>query len=576
MKFLRIIVTATTLNLLATCFLFAQSVFPPKKYPADNYANPIDSTISLVGNFGECRPNHFHSGMDIRTNGKENYRLYAISDGYVSRVKIEAGGFGNAIYITHWDGYTSVYAHMNTFFVELETEVRQRQYKDKSWKQDIVFSPLQYPIKKRQFIGLSGNTGSSQGPHLHMEIRNTKSEAPLNGLLFYTKLKDTKAPTLKSLAIYDGSLSVYEQKPALIPLTLKGKQFRSPSDTLYLNVPSAILGIRGDDYMESATGTLGIYESRLYIEDKLVFAWQLDSIGYDITRYMNAHADYKHKKNGGTWIQFLHQLQGDQLPIYKSSSPKRGLIDLKDGKAKKVRIECLDAYSNKSVWEAVLIGNSTTTTDTTMQCPNRFKAGKRNSWLGASIQFTLAEDALYDDFCPSITTQENATNPYSYRYKVHKADIPIHSWFDLKLKPKQEIPLPLQEKIAIVRHPHSGESNKRGKAASYEQSWVKASVRDLGDYEIVIDRTPPTITSTIKNGDKVGAKSRITFVVKEETTTVATVALYLNNQWLRLVQKGDTYYYEVDDYMPSGRHQLTLTASDENNNTKQYTFTVTR
>lgn len=285
-------------RLLLFCLLssslsvYAQSFFTPQKYPPNSFRNPLDFPISLVGNFGECRPNHFHSGIDIRTNGKENQAIHAIDDGFVSRIKMEENGFGTALYITHLNGYTSLYAHLNSYFPELEKYVQQKQYETKSWKQDIYFPPHQFPIRKGKLIAWSGNTGSSQGPHLHLEIRNTKTENPLNPLLFFGSLPDTKAPILKQIAVYDGNKSIYEQRPLLLPIT-KGKLAK---ETIVIPSSKAFLGLVGDDFMEAASGTLGIYQMNLYVNDQAYFAWQMDNISYDITRYMNALADFKSKK----------------------------------------------------------------------------------------------------------------------------------------------------------------------------------------------------------------------------------------------------------------------------------------
>jgi Membrane proteins related to metalloendopeptidases len=303
--------------------ILAQPSFPNKNYPTFTQ-HPVDLPISLVGNFGECRPNHIHSGIDIRTNGQENHAVRAVEKGYVSRVKIEPGGFGNAIYITHPNGYTTVYAHLNTFFKELQDYVVEKQYATKSWKQDLVFYPHQFLIPKGKIIARSGNTGSSQGPHLHFEVRDTKTEAPLNPLLFFTQWVDNKAPQFKKLAIYDAYKSIYHQSPKLLVVTSEKGKF-AVKNVIEVGTDKIYVGVQVDDYMDAATGTLGAYQMELWTNQRFLFAWQMDNISYDITRYMNAHADYKTKKNGGSWIQLCHQLPGDKLPIYHPAYSSKGV-----------------------------------------------------------------------------------------------------------------------------------------------------------------------------------------------------------------------------------------------------------
>ncbi|MCC7031023.1 MAG: M23 family metallopeptidase, partial [Chitinophagaceae bacterium] len=288
----------------------------PRSYPSHSFVNPLSLPFAFVGNFGETRPNHFHSGLDMRTGGKENQAVHAVDEGYISRVKISAGGFGNAIYITHASGYTTVYAHLNKFFPKLEQFVRKQQYQRKQWDIDLNFFPDQFWVRKGSFIAWSGNTGSSQGPHLHFEVRNAKSEAPLNPLLFYSEIQDTQPPVIKQLAWYDGYKSIYQQWPHLLPL-VKGKL---KQDTIIVPLSKVFFAIAADDFMPMGYGTLGVYEMRMYADDVPVIAWQLDDISYDLTRYVNALADYHAKKAKGISLQLCRKLPNNKLPVFKSFS----------------------------------------------------------------------------------------------------------------------------------------------------------------------------------------------------------------------------------------------------------------
>ncbi len=563
--------------LLLCCFvaslpnsLLSQKFFPPKKYPSNAFRNPLNIPMSLVGNFGECRPNHFHSGIDIRTESKENYPVYAIADGFISQIKIEPGGFGNAIYITHANGYTSLYAHLNKFYPELQQFVQQKQYESKSWKQEIKLYPHQFPIRQGKQIAWSGNTGSSQGPHLHLEIRDAKTEAPLNPLLFFNSLQDDLPPIIKQLAIYDGTKSIYEQKPSFQKVNKVGQTFKLAQETIKINSSKAFLGICGDDYMKIATGTLGIYEMRMYVNGQAFFAWQMDNISYDITRYMNALADYKTKKNNGPWIQLCHKLANDKLPVYKDFGGSNGTIDLSDGVAKKIRIEVLDTKNNKSVVEFSLQGNSSVIP---AECENKLLAGKTQSFKNKDIEFTLPEEALYDDICFKSSIK-SCQDVYSNIYQVHYAYVPLHTYFKLYLQPKLAIPNTLKDNIAVVRLPYGTETSKKGKAAIIEKGKVMTQVREFGDYQIVIDQTAPDIKTNLKNGQQISNMKTLVFTIKEETTSVEKCIAEVDGQWLRLVQKGNTYTYEMDEHFPVGKHQFTITAFDENKNKKTLTFAL--
>jgi murein DD-endopeptidase MepM/ murein hydrolase activator NlpD len=557
----KIIVLFVFIFISTTITLFAQSFFAAKKYPRGSFGSPVKIPLSLAGNFGECRPNHFHSGLDVRTNKVENIPIYAIGDGYVSRVKIEAGGFGNAIYITHSNGFTSLYAHLNLFWPALENHIRFNQYKQKSWKIDMTFLPHEFPVRKGQFIANSGNTGSSQAPHLHIEIRDTKTDKPLNGLLFYN-LADTKAPLLKKLAMYDATKSIYDQTPKQMNCTKVGASYKPGADTIIANSGIVAFGIVADDPMENALGVLGAYEVNMYVNGAPYFGWQLDNIGYDETRYMNAQADYRVKKNGGPWIQLCYQQAGDKLNIYKNYTAQNGRINISDGKTYSIKLIVKDVAGNSTELKFWVKSNAKN-----IDKKNYIlKANQETKFADGNISFVLNKDALYDDV-PFASSIKPSTNPYSHLYQVHTSDVPVHTYFDLQLKPKTAIPANFATKIAVVRYPYGKDKDKKGKAAKLNGSMAVAAVRDFGTYEIVIDQTAPSLICNLSNNAKLIGK-KIICTSKDETTSVEKFVGKIDGQWIRFDQKGNTFTYDVDKYCSTGNHQLQINSTDENGNTK--------
>ncbi|HMN32263.1 MAG TPA: M23 family metallopeptidase [Chitinophagaceae bacterium] len=552
--------------------LYSQEFFKKKQYLKENIGDPLKIPYSFAGNFGECRPNHFHSGLDFRTEGKENLPVYAVLDGYISRIKIEKGGFGNAIYITHLNGYTTVYAHLNRFYPLLEKYVRDQQYKNKTWKIDIPLLPHQFIIKKGQLIAYSGNTGNSSGPHLHLEIRDSKTESPLNPLLFF-KVNDTKKPILKGIAVYNADKSIYEQTPNILQVS-NGKLKK---DTINVSSKSVYFGVSADDFIQNMPGILGVFELRLFVNEKPFFAWQLDDISYDSTRYMNAHADYKHKKLNNQWVQLCAKLPNDKLNIYKSFSPSNGRVDLSDMKPKKIRIELYDASYNSNVIEFYIqTDNKNLTSSSAATCKYDFKAGAKNKLSNQDISIELNEDALYDNICFDYKKIET-NNPYSDEYQIHFSYVPIHSKYKLRIKPKTEIPQNYKSKVAIVRTDNAGNSkSKNGIAAIVMPSGIEIETNSFGVFKIVIDQTPPNINTTLKNNTNISQLKKISFQVTEETTSLKSCNLYAGEQWLRLVQSGNTFTYELDDNLPKGKNILKMIAVDENDNTTEKIFIVNR
>lgn len=549
----------------------AQFFLQEKNYNIYNLQNPMDIPVSLAGNFGECRPNHFHSGIDLRTQSKENIPVRSIDYGFVSRVKIEAGGFGNAIYITHPNGITSVYAHLNLFYPDLEKRIRKIQYENKSWKTDVTFLPAQFPVAKGQVIAWSGNTGSSQGPHLHLEIRDTKTENPLNPLLFFKNIKDSVKPVLKKIAIYDGNNSIYMQVPQIITLQKNTKQ----TDTIFTPNTKVYFAIQADDFMQNTQATLGIYEMRMYVNDKPHFAWQMNNISYDITRYMNAHADYKTKKQKGMWLQLCHKLKNDQLKIYKSFQPLDGIVELNNDAPQKIKIELYDVAGNFTQHTFYLkLRYDKNYTKLTCLPIWKATAGEMFKVNESNIKFDIPATALYDDVCIDINETEY-NSEYSFLYKINSSDVPLHNTILLNLKPKKEIPEVWQNKVVIVKR--NNDNTFSGKAATKaDNGFYSTEIKEFGNYIMLIDKQAPNISCNVKTGTNIKQVQNISFIIKEDITTVKNVTATVEGQWLRLSQKGITYTYNIDDFFPIGTHTIQIVAQDENNNTATQNFTFTK
>ncbi|HTL08896.1 MAG TPA: M23 family metallopeptidase, partial [Chitinophagaceae bacterium] len=299
-------------TLLALCLYLSITghgqVFPPNSYPANYFRNPLAIPISLAGNFGELRPNHYHMGFDLKTDHRENLPVYAAADGYIVRVKIEPAGFGRAIYIRHPNGYTTVYGHLNAFMPALDEWLKQQQYQQETWRIFPELSPALFPVKKGDFIAFSGNTGGSQGPHVHFEIRTSADDINLNPMLFHLPVADNTKPSISRLALYDRRLSVYEQSPRLIPIKKAGADYSTVAPLITVNTPKISFAISASDTHSGSANPNGIFEADLYDNGQAVIGFQMDKISYNTTRNLNAHIDYKTKANGGPYLQQLFEL----------------------------------------------------------------------------------------------------------------------------------------------------------------------------------------------------------------------------------------------------------------------------
>ena len=358
--------------LLCSLFSRAQPLFPSVAYPRDYFRDPLDIPITLAANFGELRPNHYHMGLDIRTQHRENLPVFAAADGYVARVEIEPAGFGQAIYIRHPNGYTTVYGHLNQFFPALAAYISEQQYKRESWQTDLELPATLFPVKKGDLIAYSGNTGGSQGPHLHFEIRRTAGDVNQNPLLFGLPVPDNTSPAFVRLAWYDRNQGIYEQSPHILPVRRETAHSTTASSRLSLSktpdegatvawtilsssltVPTSRISfaISAFDTQSGSVNPNGIFEATLYKDGQAVIGFQMNNISYDNTRNLNAHIDYRTRATGGPFLQHLSLLPGYPPPtIYASpvGRPSNGVLDLSDGQTRVIRIVIKDTYGNAS------------------------------------------------------------------------------------------------------------------------------------------------------------------------------------------------------------------------------------
>lgn len=548
--------------------LQAQSI-PVKDYPQGYFRNPLNVPIELAGNFGELRPNHFHSGLDIKTQQRENLPVHAAADGYVSRIGVSHTGFGNVLYITHPNGYTTVYAHLNSFFPALQQYVKKQQYQAESWATDIKIPPGAFPVRKGDFVAYSGNTGGSAGPHLHFEIRNTETEKPLNGLLFGFNIADTHAPDVYRIALYDRDRSIYEQQPIILPVKKVNGEYVTTNPVIKINAAKVGFGINAIDRMNSGN-IYGIYEVTMLDNGKPNIDFQLDNIGYDETRYLNAHIDYKIKKGGGPYYQLLFSLPGNQLSIYNDLNGD-GSVDLTDGQVHHITLQVKDAYGNTSVVKFGVQQGGPEAPAT--PCANTMYADSRNIFENNQVEFYLDEAALYDEICFRYKELPAESAKYvSNVYQLHNALIPVHSFFNVLLKPTRNIPEGLQSKVVMVREGQG--SNASG--TTLENGWYRGSFRDFGNFHLEIDTVAPKVTPlAVKPGANLAKASKLSFAMSD-ASGIKEYRAELDGKWLMFSRKGNILTYTFDEHCGPGSHVLVMKVTDIAGNVGSYRLTFKR
>ena len=262
------------------------------------FRSPLGIPLYISGTFAELRGNHFHGGLDIKTNGKEGYRVYAAKEGFISRIKVQAGGYGYALYVEHPNGYTTVYGHLSKFNDEITEYVKKQQYAKQSFEVDLYLGPNHFPVDRGEVIGLSGNSGSSGGPHLHYEIRKTAGQIPINPLK-YTPVKDDINPTIYGLRIHNLQNGFYQSSGTTYDVSYNSPGKYSLSQPVASNAPVIGISLKAIDKLNGSNNSNGFYSLKLFVDGQLLYEYEKAEVSYGETRMLNAHIDYPEKKRGG-------------------------------------------------------------------------------------------------------------------------------------------------------------------------------------------------------------------------------------------------------------------------------------
>ena len=556
------------------CFTALQEgkaqIFSKKIYSKNYFAWPLDARIEIVANFGELRPNHYHMGLDCRTEQRENMPVLASADGYIAKVKVEPFGFGRSLYLNHPNGLTTVYAHLNKFEDALEKYVTDKQYELKQWSIYIDIPEDLFPVKQGDFIANSGNTGSSQGPHTHFEIRETKTEKCLNGLMFGLPIDDEIDPEITRLAVYDRSISTYDQSPKFYSLRKVNGEYEIVGGKVFAPSSRVSFALTMYDRTKVGGGPEGVYAAAVLDNENQISRFELDSISYSETRYFNAHIDYKMKANGGPYVQHLSPLPGYLNKIY-TTDKNNGVVVLKDSNSHAIKIIVSDANGNMSFLKFNLIPAKFEPAKKTYPSTQKFVPNYINIFENNNIKFYMPEGTIYDTI--NFTFKEFPSATGKNIYQLHNSSIPVHSNYPISIRESFAV----EDTGKIVMKRVTG--SKQGYAkANYKHGWYTASFRDFGSFQLLIDREPPTISAIgFRNGMNDTNASRIIFRVRDNTENVASFVALLDGNWLRFTNdKGGSFIYNFDERCEPGEHELKIIATDQVGNKTEQVYTFTR
>ena len=543
--------------------LYPLNVFSQEK----TLLNPFDFPILLSGSFGELRANHFHSGIDFKTQGVEGKPVRAVQDGYISRIGVSPWGYGNVLYMNHPDGTTTVYAHLQKFIKPMAQYVKEQQYMRESYTVNLEPDSLLFSFKQGEIIGYGGNSGSSGGPHLHFEVRDTQTEEVIDPLMYYKdKIKDTRPPKITGLKVYpvEGRGVV---NGSSIPKSLKLKTPKNSNQPVVSDKIEAwgeiIFGIRAYDYMDGTSNIYGVKEVTLMVDSVVAFRSHIDQYSFDETRYLNSYTDYAEWRKSGSFYMKSFIEPGNKLRFIEGKN--RGIITIDEERTYLLSYLLSDIYGNTTMLAFKVEGKK-------QEMPEVISSAEFN-WTGDNrfgakgMRLTIPRGNLYSDLKLCYSYKEDST-ALAGIHTLHEEAVPLHKQANLSIRIQNDT-LANKQQYGIVRI-HKGRTYWIGGA--YKDGWMQADIRELATYSIDADTVPPVITPI--DPDKWVQKKCITLRISDRFSGIDTYRGEIDGAYALFEFDGKkglvTYKFDAER-LTKGAHELTFTVTDACGNKNVYT-----
>lgn len=547
------------LFLLSTSTLYSQT-----------YPYPLSIPPALSGGFGELRNNHFHSGTDFKTQQAVNKPVYAIEDGYVSKISVSPGGYGLALYLNHPStGHTSVYAHLNSFSKEIADYVKEKQYELESFNVNLYPKINEFPVKRGQQIALSGNTGSSGGPHLHFEIRDSKTEETLDALEYIPAIPDTQKPDLRGIAFYPiKGKGIINENDSPIRLNISKDGNGNPMGLgRTINAWGRIgIGVKAYDKMNGQNNIYAVKHIRLFVDGDPVFSSTIGRFSFSDTRMINSLIDFEDWRERNSFFIKSFIEPGNTLPFYKSFN--NGYIDINEEREYTLLYELEDHYGNTLSYQFKVNGKPQPLKET-VNCENWMGWNMNNSYIEMGFNIYIPTGNLYTDLCFKYDKQKS-NNYFSDIHKLHDKPVPLHNNANIWIKLNTDT-LVNKNNYGIVKVNNNGSDNWIG--GKYVKGGVSASIRELGNnYAISSDTQPPTITPL--SPENWTSQRRIRIRITDNKSGIASFRGEINGKFILFTHdsKSSVYTYNFDNSrMPKGENLIfTFTATDGAGNKSEY------
>ena len=534
---------------LAPCIIISQD-----KYPENYFSKPVEIPLILSGSFGELRSNHFHSGIDIKTQSKQGLNIVSSADGYVSRIKIAHGGFGKAIYVNHKNGYTTVYGHLKKFNTEIENYIKKIQYRRESYEVDVYLNENTLNVYKNQIIAFSGNTGGSSGPHLHYEIRKTSNQKPLNPLLFGMEVKDTRRPEIKDLFIYNDVDTNFNN------LTANKLKLTKLNDSVFNSNEININGLTGFginviDKQDLANNKNGVYKISTYYNNQLVNSILYDGFLFEESILINTLIDYKYYLNNKERIIKLFKSPGNTLSFYENLN--NGLINKTKGYSEfKIKISDI---KNNNTYVIIPLNSENKLIQQNKKVKSKIKYNKLiNNDLESNFNIENYQISI-----PKNTFLKNVNLLIELKndsLKVINPTIPVFK--NIKIV----FPNYFDKKGNYLANMDQNNNEYFITSKLNSKNNFETKTKRLGTFFIKNDSVLPLIKSlSFKKGDWISNKNEIKFKILDKETGIKKYRGSINGKWVLFeyeYKKNEISYSFDQYYIKKSRNEVEIYVED--------------
>ena len=517
-----------------------------------NLNSPIDLPLNLSGTFGEFRSSHFHYGLDVTTNKKSGYNVYSIDSGSITRIKVSTSGYGKVLYINHPNGLTSIYAHLKEFSPKIQEYIKTQQYLNKSYSVQKFFNNGEIKVNKGDIIGYTGNTGGSSGPHLHFEIRDTKSQNPINPLSFNYKYDDSNRPIIKSLYVFDEDDSFKKDNP-------KKYEIKKINDSLYIAdkiIYSNKIGIGIEVYDRQSKNNYnrnGVYEVKMFLDSVLNFSYKMDKINIDESVFRKIFYDYSLLKTKKKRIQKVYYPPNSKLN-FLNHNVNTGIFESSDKDEKDILLEVSDWNNNKSYLNFKIEGNTSNLLEKSIDgieiaTSQKYLIKKNNSEIG------FKKNSFFNNVTLNIKYQNDTL-------KIDEDLYPLRKSYNIKIfKQVEDSIIKRQSFIGLINN---------GKLSylktSNKDNFFSVNSSNLGSFTLSRDSINPEIKALNFSLNKdISNQKTIRLRINDKTSGIKSYNVFINNKWALFEHepKSNLIFHNIDDgIIENGENNITIKVID--------------